>query len=157
MCLENRGTSAATAIRRTTFDQVHKVSGSAWLRCDSDNNSGPRARLIVAHPDLPEAARWYLENGKSPRQRGIGRIKERYAYTCVNPECAARSLRLHVHHRTPRSKGGSDAKENLDPLCPACHLRLRHSGHLAIERHGDRLVFTFADREITMFGYSGIA
>jgi hypothetical protein len=46
--VENRGTSAATAIRRTTFDQVHKVSGSAWLRCDSDKNSGPRARLIVA-------------------------------------------------------------------------------------------------------------
>ena len=38
---------AANATRRTTFDQVHKVSGSAWLRRDSDRNSGPRARLSV--------------------------------------------------------------------------------------------------------------
>jgi hypothetical protein len=34
--------------RRTTFDQDHQVNGSAWLRRDSDKNSGPRARLIVA-------------------------------------------------------------------------------------------------------------
>jgi len=27
------------------FDQLHKVSGSAWLRRDSDKNNGPRARL----------------------------------------------------------------------------------------------------------------
>ena len=39
--VENRGTPAASAIRRTTFDQVHKVSGSARLRRDSDKNSGP--------------------------------------------------------------------------------------------------------------------
>jgi hypothetical protein len=27
VCVENRGTPAATAIRRTTFDQVHKLNG----------------------------------------------------------------------------------------------------------------------------------
>lgn len=35
-------------MRRTTFDHVHKLNGSAWLRRDSDRNSGPRARLISA-------------------------------------------------------------------------------------------------------------
>ena len=48
VCVENRGTPASTAILRTTFDQVHKLSGSARLRRDSDKNSGPRARLTVA-------------------------------------------------------------------------------------------------------------
>jgi hypothetical protein len=46
--VENRGTSATSATRRTTFDQVHKVSGSPRLRLDSDKNSGPLARLSVA-------------------------------------------------------------------------------------------------------------
>jgi hypothetical protein len=46
--VENRGTSASSATRRTTFDQVHMLSGSAWLRRDSDKNSGPLARLITA-------------------------------------------------------------------------------------------------------------
>jgi hypothetical protein len=48
VCVENRGTPAVTAIRWTTFDHVHKVSGCAWLRHDSDNNNGPRARLSPA-------------------------------------------------------------------------------------------------------------
>ena len=33
---------------RTTFDQVHRVSGCPWLRQGSDRNSGPLAQLIVA-------------------------------------------------------------------------------------------------------------
>lgn len=37
----------ASATRRTTFDQVHNVNGSAQLRRDSDKNSGPLARLSV--------------------------------------------------------------------------------------------------------------
>jgi hypothetical protein len=46
--VEKRGTSAASAARRTTFDQDHKLSGSAWLRRDSDKNNRPRARLTAA-------------------------------------------------------------------------------------------------------------
>ena len=46
--VENRGRLAANATRRTTFDHVHNVSGSAWLRRDSDRNNPPRARLSVA-------------------------------------------------------------------------------------------------------------
>jgi hypothetical protein len=45
--VENRGTPAANATRRTTFDQVHKVNGSARLRRDSERNNGPRARLSL--------------------------------------------------------------------------------------------------------------
>ena len=41
VCVENRCTPAVTAMRRTTFDQVHSVSGWAWLRRDSDRNNAP--------------------------------------------------------------------------------------------------------------------
>ena len=46
--MEKRGSFAANAIRRTTFDHVHNVTGCAWLRRDSDRNKPPRARLSVA-------------------------------------------------------------------------------------------------------------
>jgi len=53
--VQNRATPAASATRRITFDQVHKVSGSAWLRRDSDRNSGPRTPPPAArHPARPE-------------------------------------------------------------------------------------------------------
>ena len=49
----------------------------------------PAPRHVEAHPDLPEAARWYLREGRPPKQRGIGRITALAAYTCVLPECCA--------------------------------------------------------------------
>jgi hypothetical protein len=60
---------------------------------------------------------------------------------------------MHVHHLTPRAQGGSDAWNNLAPLCPGCHLRLRHSGHLSLEKRGEWLVFEFVDRQIWMIGH----
>jgi hypothetical protein len=114
----------------------------------------PRApRATQAHPDLPAAARWYLDRGRTPTPTGIGRILLRDAFTCPNPECAARHLRMHVHHLKPRAQGGSDAWNNLAPLCPGCHLRLRHSGHLSLEKRGEWLVFEFVDRQIWMIGH----
>lgn len=114
--------------------------------------AAPPARAARAHPDLPEAARWFLANGHPGPQRGIGRIKERDSYTCANPECAARSLRAEVHHRVFRSRGGSDDDGNLHTLCMPCHLRLVHSGHLDMGQRGRFLVFTFRDRQIWMAG-----
>jgi hypothetical protein len=111
-------------------------------------------RATQAHPDLPAAARWYLERGRTPTPTGIGRILLRDAFTCTNPECAARHLRMHVHHITPRAQGGSDEDDNLAPLCMGCHLRLRHSGHLSLEKRGEWLVFEFANRQIWMAGHA---
>ena len=112
----------------------------------------PAPRRVDAHPEFPEAARWYLEAGRPPKQRGIGRIKELAAYTCVLPECCARSVRAEVHHRVFRSRGGTDADENLHCHCTACHLRLIHAGHVTVSRQGDVLVYSFRDREIWVFG-----
>jgi len=36
-------------------------------------------------------------------------------------DCGAVDRRVHVHHKKPRSKGGSDALRNLITLCPDCH------------------------------------
>ena len=86
VCVENRGTSAVTAIRWTTFDHVHKVSGRAWLRRDSDKNNGPRARLrparCVRYPDssTPVAAeygttrsrRFFVVSARTRRVRCAG-------------------------------------------------------------------------------------
>jgi len=45
-------------------------------------------------------------------------------YTCQ--ECGSQGgpqgdVRLEVHHTEPKSKGGSDNKENLQTLCRPCH------------------------------------
>ena len=73
-------------------------------------------------------------------------------FSCVLPECCARSLRAEVHHRVFRSRGGTDADENLHCHCTACHLRLIHAGHVTVRRQGEVLVYTFRDREIRVFG-----
>jgi hypothetical protein len=138
---------AALGLGATTGAKPRYVSLAATL-------PPPKApRATEAHPDLPEAARWYLVQGRTALPGGLGRILLRDAHTCTNPECGARHLRVHVHHGIPRSQGGTDADENLYGLCPACHLRLRHSGHLDVTQRGEWLVFTFVDREIWMAGH----
>ena len=47
--------------------------------------------------------------------------------------CGAKSLpsnevALDVHHVRPRSRGGTHALENLEPLCQQCHAK-RHPGN----------------------------
>lgn len=41
----------------------------------------------------------------------------------VNEPCERCGLRAGVmlHHRTLRSQGGDDTRENLEWLCPSCH------------------------------------
>jgi 5-methylcytosine-specific restriction endonuclease McrA len=39
-------------------------------------------------------------------------------------QCCGSSYNLHVHHVTPRGRGGDDAPENLITLCADCHSAL---------------------------------
>ena len=93
----------------------------------------PPLRWVTVHADLPQAARWFLENVKPEPQKGFGKVKERDDFRCQNPECRRRTLRAHAHHKLKRSEGGNDSGENGDTHCPSCHLRLIHAGRVAVE------------------------
>jgi hypothetical protein len=56
-------------------------------------------------------------------------VLARDRHTCQAPGCGRRRY-LEVHHVVARSRGGSNAAENLVTLCSACH-RVWH------ERRGD--------------------
>jgi hypothetical protein len=103
------------------------------------------------HPDLPKAARWLLAV-QLPPQRGFGRVKERDRFVCANPECRRRALRNHAHHLRFRQDGGDDTLENGACVCPSCHLRLIHAGHVTVEMLGTTLVWTFPGRVVTVVG-----
>ena len=84
--------------------------------------------LHKAPPELPEAARWFVEEVKLPVQRGFARVKERDYFQCQNPECGRITLRTEAHHIHWVSLGGSDDLENGITVCRACHLRGLHTG-----------------------------
>lgn len=104
------------------------------------------------HPDLPAAAWWLVFEVKLPEQRGFGEVKERVDHVCANAECRRRALRNHAHHRVWRSEGGTDDPENGDCVCPSCHLRLIHPRHVAVRREGERIVWTYPGRVVSVFG-----
>lgn len=43
--------------------------------------------------------------------------------------CGLKDELVHVHHKTPRSKGGTNRLDNLVTLCPQCHAD-RHDGRV---------------------------
>ena len=110
----------------------------------------PAPHLIRVHPDLPEAAAWFIANVHIEPQRGFGKVKERDDYTCQNPECGRRSLRAEAHHIIFRSKGGDDSLNNGITLCRACHLRLVHAGIVTVERLREMLVWTYPGRRVVV-------
>jgi hypothetical protein len=81
------------------------------------------------------------ERALSPSERRASAVFERDAWRCTIPGC--RSYRnLHAHHIRFRSRGGSDALENLTTLCAAHHQRGVHGGRIRIEGSApDRLRF----------------
>lgn len=108
----------------------------------------PAPRHGRVHADLPEAARWFLQEVRIDLQRGFGRVKERDRYTCRNPECGRRSLRVQAHHVVFRSEGGCDDLSNGITLCPVCHLRLVHTGRISVTRVGDALIWRYPGRVV---------
>ncbi len=157
------GSAVAAAVvqrYRLAIDVAHQVVGSEATATEI----GSTTRLLVAvyaawqpdqvplydrvHVDLPEAARWFLEQVKIERQYGFGRVKERDRYTCRNPECGCRSLRVQAHHIVFRQDGGGDDLDNGITLCPVCHLRLVHTGRISVSRAGSALVWRYPGRMV---------
>jgi hypothetical protein len=108
----------------------------------------PVPRHDRVHADLPEAACWFLQEVRLEPQRGFGRVKERDHYTCHNPECGCRSLRVQAHHIVFRNDGGCDDLSNGITLCPVCHLRLVHTGRISVTRVGGALLWRYPGRVV---------
>jgi len=107
-------------------------------------------RCIIVPTGLLDAARWLLDQVQPAPPQDTGRTRQRADHTCENPECRRRTIKIHVHHITPRSLGGSDDPDNLCCLCPSCHLRLVHGGFMAIERLDDADVFLYPHRAVVV-------
>jgi hypothetical protein len=112
-------------------------------------NTPPKPpNYLSVHPELVTAAVWFLDQVNPERQYGFGKVKERAHYTCENPECGHRSLRIHSHHIVFQSHGGSNDPGNAVALCSGCHLRLIHTGRIQVRRDGDLLIWTFPGRVV---------
>ncbi len=106
----------------------------------------PPNRIEGVHPDLLEAARWYLANVRIPKQHGFQEVKEREHWTCENPLCYCLTLSCEGHHKKWRSRGGTDEKGNGASVCRTCHLRGIHANEiiqLEVDDRG-RDVWSFA-------------
>jgi 5-methylcytosine-specific restriction endonuclease McrA len=71
-----------------------------------------------------------LENGRNKatiRPSVRREVMNRDNHTCQGQGCVSKRY-LEVHHKVPRSAGGSNDASNLVTLCSACH-KLAHSHH----------------------------
>jgi hypothetical protein len=105
---------------------------------------------IFAPPKLWAAAVYLLRTVVMPREYGARRMVDHDRYTCQNPRCRRRSLRVHPHHMNQRQHGGTDDPANLVTLCPACHLRGIHSGNMSVVRIEDFLVWWWPDGSVVI-------
>ncbi len=114
------------------------------LRDDRKRRSPAREpQRILAPKRLLAAAEYLLSEVKIRKQYGPRKVVEHDTWTCQNPRCRRRTLRVNVHHILERHQGGSDDPANLVTLCPACHQRGVHSRHLWVARIDDCLVWAW--------------
>jgi 5-methylcytosine-specific restriction protein A len=87
---------------------------------------------IIRHqPKRVQTAIVHAPPRLSSTERGYGggwrKLRERFAMShpaiCSNPACGAalESSKMHLDHKTPRSRGGTDDDDNLQWLCESCH------------------------------------
>ena len=50
------------------------------------------------------------------------RFKEAVGYRCENPNCREPDI-VDIHHIIPKSRGGTNMKNNIIVLCPLCHAK----------------------------------
>jgi hypothetical protein len=117
---------------------------------DNQHRRSREPAYIFAPPKLLAAADYVLETVVLPPAFGTRRIVEHDQYTCQNPRCRRRTLRVHPHHMHQRQHGGSDEPSNTVTVCPACHLRGIHSGQMSVIRTDDWLVWTWRDGSVAL-------
>jgi hypothetical protein len=147
----------ATAIGGTAAriaDHLREVGATGPIQIalrDASRRSRPREPdFILAPPRLLEAVDYVMRVVVLPPAYGIRRVVERDAYTCQNPRCRCRTLRVHPHHMHQRRHGGSDEPGNIVSTCPCCHLRFIHSDRMSVVRIDDWLVWSWASGGIVI-------
>ncbi|MGH7340840.1 MAG: HNH endonuclease, partial [Candidatus Rokuibacteriota bacterium] len=116
------------------------------LRDDADRRSGrTEPDSIRVRRGLLAAADYLLTTVELTKLHGPRKTIARDRYTCQNPRCRRRTLRVHHHHLVERQHGGSDEPWNTVTGCPACHLRGIHSKRMSVVRLDDWLVWTWPD------------
>lgn len=117
--VENCGTSAANATRRTTSDQLHKLSGSPKLRRDSEKNSGPRAWRRCCSGSIVNAGGSGTPTTASSCALCFPTFPDSRTTTNVTGRhegCCAEQFR---HWRGSRHPGSTTCESPTPPRCPA--------------------------------------
>lgn len=84
----------------------------------------PSIRVV---PRAKRESRKWKQNPEGSRltgrklQRRNKRILERDQYTCQNVQCGHVGIDLHVDHKVPIARGGTDEDSNLQALCIGCN------------------------------------
>ena len=118
--------------------------------------SRPPPFSMFVPPELVEAAKWFAENVKLPKEQGTRKMVVHDCYCCQNPRCRKITIRVHSHHIWFQEDLGPDDDWNLIALCPSCHLRGIHSWRMRLVRIGDWLVWTYGDGGVAIV-YSPVA
>lgn len=80
----------------------------------------------IDHPEVIQegGGRMYQQSRIDGLENAKAYIRYRDGHKCQNPKCPnknQKNIRLEVHHKIPRSEGGSDKPDNLITLCEHCH------------------------------------
>ncbi|MBC8424078.1 HNH endonuclease [bacterium] len=113
--------------QRRDFDSGSQIVISKCPDCGAARAKTGRGFLRISPAELAaaECDATVLEPGRRARRTIPPSIRRqvliRDGYRCRTPGC--RNTRfLEIHHRVPRSRGGTHAPANLLTLCSACHL-----------------------------------
>jgi hypothetical protein len=116
---------------RMCGDSFKKLKRISRVFCSNDCKYGWISENVRGenHHNWDGGAGNYINWDEEIRKEVIERDNGRCQECGINrDECREEfGCDLHVHHITPRSRGGTDEKENLISLCPVCHTKVENS------------------------------
>lgn len=138
--VEEKSTRVDSASRPKTSPPAHSPAHSPVQihvhqcpACQKTTTSTHRGELILNRPEQEkircdaQISRPGKRNTSAIPPRTRREVLSRDRFRCQRPGCAATSF-LEVHHRVPRSQGGSNTADNLVTLCCGCHQLVHEKG-----------------------------